>query len=214
MKSTIIVAVFMCLSLLGAVGYVVYKEVQKPTKESKQTTVQTTPEPKPTAKSNQGDSVTLGQSTQSKQDTIPLGGQQSTKQQATNQPEILDPSEFEAYDSYVNSDKYLRLDIKPGTGAEAVTGKKVAVYYKGWLTNGEVFDESRPNEAGELQPFVFAPGAGQVITGWEQGILGMKVGGTRRLVLPPAAAYGEAGQGSIPPNAVLIFDIQLLEVEQ
>lgn len=213
MKSTIIVAVFMCLSLLGAVGFVVYREVQKPTKESIQT-VQTNPEPKPTAKSNQGDSVTLGQSTQSKQDTIPLGGQQSTKQPATSQPEILDPSEFEAYDSYVTSDKYLRLDTKVGTGAEAVAGKKVAVFYKGWLTNGEVFDQSRPNETGELQPFVFTPGAGEVIVGWDQGILGMKVGGTRRLVLPPAAGYGAQQQGAIPPNSVLVFDIQLLEVEQ
>jgi peptidylprolyl isomerase len=77
-----------------------------------------------------------------------------------------------------------------------------------------MFDQTQTNEKGEPQPFIFTPGARQVIGGWEEGILGMKVGGTRRLVLPPVAAYGESGQGSIPPNSVLIFDIQLLEVEQ
>ena len=202
----------MCLALLSVIGVVIYKEMNKdkPT-ASNATKVATSPSPKP---NNQKDSVTLGQSTQGAQSSIPLGQQQSSNQPAANQPKVLDPTEFKEYDSYVSSDKYLRLDTKVGTGAEAVAGKKVAVFYKGWLTNGEVFDESRPNETGELQPFVFTPGAGEVIVGWDQGILGMKVGGTRRLVLPPAAAYGEAGQGAIPANSVLIFDIQLLEVEQ
>lgn len=201
----------MCLALLSVIGVVIYKEMnkEKPT-ASNSTKVATSSSPKPT---NQKDSVTLGESTTGSSSSIPLG-QQSQQQTSSNNPEILEPEEFGQYDSYVTSDKYLRLDLKSGTGAEAVAGKKVAVFYKGWLTNGEVFDQSRPNEAGELQPFVFTPGAGEVIVGWDQGILGMKVGGTRRLVLPPAAAYGEAGQGAIPANSVLIFDIQLLEVEQ
>lgn len=134
--------------------------------------------------------------------------------QQTASNDILDPSQFKAYESYKSSDRMLRQDIKIGTGADIITGKKVAVSYKGWLTDGTVFDESKLNENNELQPFVFTPGTGQVIAGWEQGIIGMKVGGIRRLVIPPVAGYGEQGQGPIPPNSVLIFDIQLLEVEQ
>jgi len=96
-----------------------------------------------------------------------------------------------------------------GTGTEAAAGKKVSVHYVGTLTNGTKFDSSV--DRGE--PFEFTLGAGQVIEGWDQGILGMKVGGKRRLTIPSDLAYGSRGQGPIPPDATLIFEVELLQVK-
>lgn len=102
-------------------------------------------------------------------------------------------------------------DVTEGDGAEAVAGKTVTVNYTGWLTDGTQFDSSFNSG----QPFVFPLGAGQVIAGWEEGVAGMKVGGTRILVIPPDKGYGEqgAGGGVIPPNATLVFQVDLLGVE-
>jgi FKBP-type peptidyl-prolyl cis-trans isomerase len=98
----------------------------------------------------------------------------------------------------------------PGTGAEATAGKMVSVHYTGWLTNGTKFDSSK--DRGE--PFKFPLGAGQVIQGWDKGVAGMKVGGKRKLTIPPTLGYGERGAGGvIPPNATLIFEVELLNVE-
>jgi FKBP-type peptidyl-prolyl cis-trans isomerase len=101
-------------------------------------------------------------------------------------------------------------DLVVGTGAEAATGKSVSVNYTGTLTNGVVFDSSfKRNE-----PFTLTLGAGQVIPGWEQGLQGMKVGGTRVLTIPSELAYGPQGAGNlIPPNATLVFQIELLDVK-
>jgi len=98
-------------------------------------------------------------------------------------------------------------DIKIGTGEEVRNGDTVTVHYTGRLTNGTVFDSSVGR-----QPFTTRIGEGQVIEGWDKGILGMKVGGIRRLVIPPDLAYGQQGAGSIPPNATLVFDIELLKI--
>ena len=99
--------------------------------------------------------------------------------------------------------------LTEGTGEIAEVGKRVSVHYEGRLEDGTVFDGSRPRG----QAFSFTIGAGQVIRGWEQGVAGMKVGETRRLTIPPELGYGEAGAGGvIPPNATLIFEIELLEV--
>jgi len=100
-------------------------------------------------------------------------------------------------------------DIVVGTGATAVPGKPVSVHYTGWLTNGDKFDSSRDRG----KPFVFPLGEGQVIKGWDEGVAGMKAGGKRQLRIPPALGYGDSGAGGvIPPNATLIFDVELLEV--
>ncbi len=100
-------------------------------------------------------------------------------------------------------------DLKAGTGAEAVAGKTVSVHYTGWLTNGQKFDSSLDRG----QPFEFKLGAGQVIPGWDQGVQGMKVGGKRKLTIPPAMGYGERGAGPIPPNSTLVFEVELLGVK-
>jgi FKBP-type peptidyl-prolyl cis-trans isomerase len=100
-------------------------------------------------------------------------------------------------------------DIKVGTGRTADRGTTVKVHYTGWLTNGKKFDSSVGKS-----PFQFRIGAHQVIKGWEEGVSGMKVGGKRQLRIPPDLAYGREGYpGAIPPNATLVFDIELLGVE-
>lgn len=128
-------------------------------------------------------------------------------------PSPFDPATFAQYEKHKDENAALFGEVQIGTGDELTAGKKAAVYYKGWLTNGQLFDGSRPGKDGKLEPFVFEMGAQQVIPGWEQGLLGMKVGGTRLVIVPPAVGYGATGQGSIPPNAVLIFQVQLLAVQ-
>ena len=100
-------------------------------------------------------------------------------------------------------------DLVVGNGDEAVTGKKVSVHYTGTLTNGAKFDSSLDRG----RPFDFPLGGGRVIKGWDQGVAGMKVGGKRRLTIPPELAYGERGfPPVIPPNSTLVFEIELLGV--
>jgi FKBP-type peptidyl-prolyl cis-trans isomerase len=100
-------------------------------------------------------------------------------------------------------------DLVTGEGKEAVTGKTIVVHYTGWLTNGSKFDSSKDRN----DPFSFRLGVGQVIRGWDEGFSGMKVGGKRKLTIPPEMGYGARGAGGvIPPNATLIFEVELLDV--
>jgi FKBP-type peptidyl-prolyl cis-trans isomerase FkpA len=101
-------------------------------------------------------------------------------------------------------------DLKVGSGMVAKSGQTVSVHYTGWLTNGKKFDSSLDRG----QPFSFQLGAGQVIKGWDEGVAGMKVGGKRKLIIPPQLAYGDrgAGNGLIPPHSTLVFEVELLGV--
>ena len=120
--------------------------------------------------------------------------------------------------NYVAADSvgYTKIDVKIGTGKEAVPNRVVSVHYTGWLfdksttdNKGKKFDSSRDRPGN----FTFPLGVGRVIKGWDQGLLGMKVGGQRTLIIPPSMGYGARGAGKfIPPNATLIFDVELMRV--
>ena len=101
-------------------------------------------------------------------------------------------------------------DLVVGEGAEAAKGKIVVVHYRGILENGQEFDSSYSRNT----PFDFPLGDGMVIQGWEEGVQGMKVGGKRKLVIPPHLAYGDRAIGSIPANSTLIFEVELVKVEE
>ena len=124
--------------------------------------------------------------------TLGLGGSMAESKQ-----EVITPSGL----------KY--IDQEVGTGDVAVAGKTASVHYTGWLENGKKFDSS----VDRGQPFSFPLGAGRVIKGWDEGVQGMKVGGKRKLTIPSDLGYGSRGaSGVIPPNATLIFDVELLGV--
>ncbi len=123
-----------------------------------------------------------------------------------------------AYKEHATASPQLqKIDIKVGAGDEAEVGKTVSVHYTGWL-----YDENAPDKKGKKfdssfdrqETFSFMLGAGRVIKGWDQGVQGMKVGGQRTLIIPPSMAYGERGAGNIiPPNATLIFDVELISLK-
>jgi FKBP-type peptidyl-prolyl cis-trans isomerase FkpA len=112
---------------------------------------------------------------------------------------------------------FAQTDLVVGSGAEATAGRTVTVHYTGWL-----YDPAQPENKGRQfetsrgrSPFAFVLGAGRVIAGWDRGVVGMRVGGQRRLILPPDLAYGRTGSsdGTIPPNASLVFDVEVLDVQ-
>lgn len=131
----------------------------------------------------------------SKSPTAPSGAEQNQTMDTSQMPPIPSDLKIET--------------LQPGNGAGAKNGDRVTVHYVGALTNGTKFDSSRDRGT----PFVFTLGAGNVIQGWELGILGMKVGETRKLVIPSELGYGASGSGGIiPPNATLIFEVELLKI--
>lgn len=111
---------------------------------------------------------------------------------------------------------YSQTDLREGTGAMANSGQTAKVHYTGWLYDASAADNKGKQFDSSVGrgPFSFRLGGGQVIRGWDQGVQGMKVGGQRRLVLPPEFAYGARGAGNvIPPNATLVFDVELLDIK-
>lgn len=129
--------------------------------------------------------------------TFAWGGNVAETEPGSSGKEVTTPSGLKYVDQVV------------GTGDLAVAGKTATVHYTGWLTNGQKFDSS----VDRGQPFSFPLGAGRVIKGWDEGVQGMKVGGKRRLTIPSELGYGARGAGgAIPPNAALVFDVELLGV--
>lgn len=145
-------------------------------------------------------------------------GQVSNNSPGASSPKPLDPSTFGQYDQYKNGTSTRYADLKAGDGDTAAAGKTASVIYKGWLTNGTLFDQSRTDpKSGKLVAFSFVLSDGStpssVIAGWQQGIAGMKVGGERLLIIPPAVGYGSSDHPPIPANSVLIFDVMLVAVK-
>lgn len=143
---------------------------------------------------------------------IPACSQKEEKPVAEKSVETQAPAPAQAPVGAVTTASGLSYtDLVKGTGAAPTSGKSVTVHYTGVLVNGTKFDSS----VDRGQPFVFRIGAGEVIPGWDEGVISMKVGGKRKLVIPPQLGYGSAGAGGvIPPNATLIFEVELLDVEK
>ena len=135
------------------------------------------------------------------------GASSSSSSQPSPTPvsSVPSPAEFAQYNKYATDTTAYFGDEVVGTGTTVVAGTTLNVLYRGWLTNGMSFDA----ETDPSKPFVFKEGDHKVIPGWEEGLLGMKVGGIRRIIVPPSAGYGAAGHPPIPANAVLVFDVQL-----
>ncbi len=134
----------------------------------------------------------------------PVGGAQPIVTESAHASASSEPSPSNAIAEVKTLDTE---DILVGTGPEAETGKRIRMYYVGRLLDGTEFDRTR------RRPFEFQLGAGEVIAGWDRGIVGMRVGGKRRLVIPADLGYGARGvPPTIPPNAALVFDVELLEV--
>ena len=142
-----------------------------------------------------------------KKQEVEVSGLKTKQEETQTQPETI---ETEEEDENMTVEELLIEDIVIGKGKEAVAGAQITVNYAGTLTDGTKFDSSYDRD----EPFVFLFGVGQVIPGWDKGLVGMKVGGKRKLTIPSDLAYGEDGAGGvIPPGATLIFEVELLDVE-
>lgn len=139
---------------------------------------------------------------------IPACSQREPDKQA-GQQELQKPAPAAGVKTVKTQSGLQYEDLIPGSGASPEPGKKVTVHYTGWLTDGTKFDSSVDRN----EPLTFVIGAGQVIPGWDEGLMGMKIGGKRKLIIPPSLGYGAAGAGGvIPPNATLVFEVILLDI--
>ncbi len=161
------------------------------------------PEPHTSGLQVSGQADSLGQ----------LGGNNKSGQGNGSSSGKADTASFAQYDKYRESPNALFGEIQQGTGVALAVGQKANIYYKVWLTNGALVDQSPVAANGQRQPFSFTLGAHQVIPGMEQGVAGMKVSGKRLIIVPPAVGYGAQGQGNIPPNAVLVFEVELTSAQ-
>lgn len=142
--------------------------------------------------------------------SLAASAQGCTKKEATNLGGTQAPNVTQVITPPGTGGDLKKEDLIVGKGIEATSGKTVSVHYTGWLTDGKKFDSS----VDRGQPFQFKLGEGQVIPGWDQGVAGMKVGGKRKLTVPSQLAYGSRGAGSvIPPDATLVFEVELLDVK-
>lgn len=217
-----LVMVLIVLIIIGGTGLGVYfwhnhQQQQKQTRiaANEQKLAQTN-SPSLVMTGNSNNSLSVDTNSQASQLGQVFGVQQNQPTNSSS-PEssdpIIDPSKFGEYEKYKDSTSAFYAEIQAGNGATIDVNHKIAVVYKGWLTNGQMFDQSQTDKDGKAKPFVFTYGAHEVIPGWEQAMYGMKVGGTRLLIVPPAVGYGSAGHSPIPPNAVMIFLVQLVAVE-
>lgn len=127
-----------------------------------------------------------------------------------NNQQTASKSASAAAENFVTMNDGLKIeDIKVGTGSAVVAGNTVTVNYLGTLQNGTKFDSSYDSNT----PFTTQIGVGQVIKGWDEGIVGMKLGGKRKLIIPPSLGYGDQSTGSIPPNSTLVFEVELLGIK-
>ncbi len=199
-----VLGLVMVCGLIG-VGFIVWN-ASKPKTATKQTTVKKTSTSTASGGSlSVGDNSGIGAGLSGGSDV--LGKAESVDAGAQKQKQ----EDFSQYDKYKDAKSALVGEISKGTGAEVKNGSAVGIYYIGRLTSGAVFDNQWPAKAGDKpKPFEFAIGTDKIIAGLQQGMVGMKVGGKRRIIVPPAVGYGDKGQGSIPPTSVLIFDVELL----
>lgn len=214
-KYQIIVLVVIGLTASSALGYVIWRKntnnkiTRTPSSAQGSDVLSdtTSQEPALLQMASGSESSNLGP------ESISSGNSNRPKTPASSTPNQLDPTTFSQYDKYKDNKTTLFIELLPGTGPELVANKKAAVLYKLWLTDGTLVEMSRPDDKGEMQPFVFTPGARQVIQGWEEGLAGMKVGGVRLLIVPPDLGYGSTAKENIPANSVLVFQVQLVAVE-
>jgi hypothetical protein len=203
------------VALLIASGWLGWHNHQQHEKHLSNTAAKTTDNPNialgqtdsdPGGLSVSGQASNLGQ----------LGGNGSQSQGSANGASSsaggVDPSTFTQYDKYKNNKDALFGDIQAGNGPQLKAGQKANIYYKAWLTNGALVDRSPTSSSGQPQPYGFTLGAHQVIPGLEEGVYGMKAAGKRLIIVPPGVGYGSKGQGAVPPNAVLVFEVQLLNI--
>jgi FKBP-type peptidyl-prolyl cis-trans isomerase FkpA len=218
----LITGAIMLILLVGAIAFVVFRSGHKDQPLSNtQTLAANTTNPNSTLQGSatNAQSTKASSSAQNNSTTLSYanngsGTQSSTGQGQTqsqqNQQSLLDTATYGQYDKYKDSTSALFADIKTGDGDSVAAGKKVAVLYKGWLTNGTLFDSNTDGS----HPFIFEQGKHNVIAGWEQALEGMKVGGVRFLIIPPSVGYGANGAPpTIPGNSVLIFQVQLVAVQ-
>lgn len=218
-KETVIagVVVTVMLAVMAGVGFVIWHTLQnnKPVKQSR----------KPTTiadSSSEGSLLGVGDGSGLGGSGIDLGQGQAQNLGTSggnggsggNTSSSTQKQNFTEYEKYKKEKGALFGEIEQGTGPDVKANSKVSIYYKGYLLNGEVFDNQWPGSPNDKpKPFEFQIGTDQIIAGLQQGIFGMKMGGKRRVIVPPAVGYGEKGFKSIPPDSVLIFDVELLKVE-